>query len=144
MATVEDIQVVVTDRCSQFLAEAAQLTGGESMPSVDQAIAWALRALGHTPASIRVATEPEVAAVTDGQLDALLDLTELRLLESVQTNLTAVTVKAGPVQEDYNDLAARLATIVNEKRTNAAARHGRWLAVPLTGNAPKRAILRAV
>jgi hypothetical protein len=144
MASVEDVTIVVTDRCGAFAAEAKLLAGDTGAPSLDQAIAWALRALGYPTGTIRLATNDEVQAVPDAQLDALLDLTELRMLESIQTNLTAVTVKAGPVQEDYNNLSSRLAGIVNEKRANAAVRHGRWLVVPLTGNAPRRASVRAV
>lgn len=144
MANVADVTAVVQERCGAFLAQANVLTGDAGAPSVNQALAWALRALAYPVDSLRMATDTEVQAVPATLLDAMLDLTELRTLESIQTNLTAVTVKAGPVQEDYNDLASRLGKIVNEKRENAAVRHGQWLAVPLTGNAPKRAGLRAV
>jgi hypothetical protein len=144
VATLADVTAVVTDRCGAYLQQAQIETGETGAPSVNQAVAWALRALGYPVASLRMATDAEVLAVGAAQVDALLDLVELRTLESVQTNLTAVKVSAGPVEEDYNHLADRLAKIVNEKRANCAARHGQWLTVPLTGNAPKRASLRAV
>lgn len=144
MATVEDVTEIVTNRYAALLAQAQALSGDSFTPSIEQAIAWALRALGYPTTSLRYAAPADVAAVADGKLDALLDLVELRMLESIQTGFTAVTVKAGPVQEDYNHLADRLAEIVNEKRANVAARHGQWLAVALTGNAPRRATLRAV
>jgi hypothetical protein len=142
--TPNEVRESVADRLAALLAQVQALTGDEFTPSYEKAMAWALRALGYPAASVLGATAGEVQAVSDGHVDALLDLVELRMLESIQTNFTAVTVKAGPVQEDYNKLAERLDKIVTEKRANVAARHGQWLAVPLTGNAPKRATLRAV
>lgn len=144
MVSVEDVAAAVMDRCGAFLAAAAAAAGQTDGPSVDQAIAWALRALGFPVANLLMASTSEVQAVPDAKTDALIDLAELRMLESIQTNLTAVTVKAGPVQEDYNDLSARLATIIEGKQANAAARYGRWLSVQLTADARKRATLRAV
>ena len=144
MATVADVQEIVDNRCAALLALAREIAGDALTPDIDQAISWALRALGYPAASLLVATNGEVQAVSSGQLDALLDLVELRVLESIQTGFTAVTVRAGPVQEDYNHLADRLDRVIAEKRSNVAARHGRWLAVPLTGDAPRRATLRAL
>lgn len=144
MATAEDVQEIVTNRYAALLAQAQALAGDALTPNIDHAIAWALRALGYPAASLLYASPAELAAVSADRLDALLDLVELRMLESIQTGFTAVTVKAGPVQEDYNHLADRLGKIVVEKRANVAARHGQWLAVTLTSDAPKRATLRAV
>jgi hypothetical protein len=139
-----EVREIVGNRLAALLAQAQTLAGDAFTPSFEQATAWALRALGYPAASVLGATAGEVQAVSAGHVDALLDLVELRMLESIQTGWTAVTVKAGPVQEDYSSLADRLDKIVTEKRANVAARHGQWLAVPLTGNAPKRASLRAV
>ena len=144
MATVADVQEIVDNRCAALLALARSIAGDALTPDINQAISWALRVLGYPAASLLTASEAEVQAVANGHLDALLDLVELRVLESIQTGFTAVTVKAGPVQEDYNHLADRLDRVIAEKRGYVAARHGRWLAVPLTGDAPKRAMLRAL
>lgn len=144
MVTPADVEEIVGNRYAALLAQARALAGDAFTPSIEQAIAWAVRGLGYPAESLRYVTPAELAAVSADRLDALLDLTELRMLESIQTGFTAVTVKAGPVQEDYNHLADRLDKIVVEKRKNVAARHGRWLAVTLTGDAPKRATLRAV
>lgn len=144
MATLAEVVQVAGNRYASLLALASELAGDELAPSSDQAVAWSLRALGYPTASLLAATAGEVQAVGGAHLDALLDLVELRMLESIQTGFTAVTVKAGPVQEDFNDLADRLDKIVNEKRANVHARHGRWLAIALTGDAPRRATLRAL
>ena len=144
MATIADVKAIIEDRCAALLALAREISGDVLTPDADQAIAWALRVLGYPVASLLQATGDEVQAVVAGHLDALLDLVELRTLESIQTGFTAVTVRAGPVQEDYNHLADRLGKIVAEKRRNVAARHGQWLITPLTGDAPSRATLRAL
>ena len=144
MATVAEVQAVIDNRCAALLALARTIAGSVLTPDVNQSISWALRVLGYPVASPLTATGAEVQAVSAGHLDALLDLVELRTLESIQIGLAAVTVKAGPVQEDYNHLADRLDKIVPEKRKNVAARHGQWIDVPLTGEAPKRAVLRVL
>lgn len=144
MVNAGDVAAVVTDRCGAFLTAVTAATGDAETPNIDQAIAWALRALGYPTANMLAPSTSEVQAVADAKGDALLDLAELRMLESIQTNLTAVTVKAGPVQEDFNDLSARLATIINEKRANVTERYGRWIAVQLAANTRRRATLRAV
>lgn len=144
MTNVAEVTAVVTDRCGAFLAQAHTLTGDPSKPSIAQAIAWAIRAMGGTTALLTGVTDAEVTTVTGAQVDALLDLAELKTLESIQTNLTAVNVTAGPVRQEYNDLSARLASIVKDKRTQIDARHRQWLSEPLTSSAPKQASVRAV
>ena len=104
------------------------LTGNDN-PSTQQAIAWAVRRLGSTTASMIEATADEVAAVDND--DALVDLAELRLLDSMYGNLTAVTNQSGPIRDDYNDLARRLETLRKEKRAYIQDVHG----IDVGGNA---------
>lgn len=142
MTTVAEVTAVVTDRCGAYLAQARVLTGDPTKPGVAPAIGWAVRMLGGPTASLTTVTDGEVAAAS-GSLDALLDLAELRTLEAIQTNLTAVNVTAGPVQQEYGDLAKRLAEIVTQKQKHTQARYGALLTVPLTEGA-KRATLRVL
>ena len=143
MTTVAEVTAAITDRCGAYLAQARVLTGDPTKPGITPAIGWAVRMLGGATASIATVTDGEVAAAASGALDALLDLAELRTLEAIQTNLTAVNVTAGPVQQDYSDLAKRLAEIVTQKQKHAQARYGVLLTVPLTEGA-KRATLRVL
>lgn len=143
MTTVAEVTAAVTDRCGAYLAQARVLTGDPTKPSITPAIGWAVRILGGTTVSLATVTDGEVQAIGDGLTDALLDLAELRTLESIQTNLTAVNVTAGPVQQEYSDLAKRLAEIVTQKQKHAQARYGALLTVPLTEGA-KRATLRVL
>ncbi len=143
MTTVAEVTAVVTDRCVAHLAQARVLTGDPTKPGTAPAIGWAVRMLGGTTASLTTVTDGEVQAIASGLTDALLDLSELRTLESVQTNLTAVDVTAGPVQQAYSDLAERLVEIVEQKRKLAQNRWGAYLTQPLT-DAVKRATLRVL
>lgn len=144
MATVANVTTVIEERCSAYLAKARALTGSAAKPDTAQAIGWAVRMLGYTTAALATVTDGEVGAVSGDKLDALCDLAELRTLESIQTNLTAVDVTAGPLQEGLGSLAERLGEIVTERRKNIAARYGAWLAAPLTDEALRRASLRVL
>jgi hypothetical protein len=144
MATVANVTTVVTERCSSYLAKARALSGSGSIPDIAHAIGWGVRMLGYTTAGLTTVTDGEVGAVSSDKLDALCDLAELRTLESIQTNLTAVNVTAGPLQEDLGSLAERLGEIVTERRKNIATRYSAWLAAPLTDESPKRASLRVL
>ncbi len=143
MTTVAEVTAGVTDRCSAYLAQARALTGDPAKPGVAPAIGWSVRMLGGTTASLATVTDGEVQDIANGLLDALLDLAELRTLESIQTNLTAVDVTAGPVQQAYSDLAKRLVDIIEQKRKLAQNRWGAYLTQPLT-DAVKRATLRVL
>lgn len=143
MATVADVTVAIEDRCAAFLAQARALTGDSVTPGTALAVGWAVRMLGYPTGSLLTATDSEVGAVDSEKLDALLDLAELRTLESIQTNLTAVSVTAGPLREEYGKLGDQLAEIVRERRGVIGNRYGKWLAEPLT-DAVRRARLRVL
>jgi hypothetical protein len=144
MATVANVTTVVTERCSSYLAKARALSGSGSIPDIAHAIGWGVRMLGYTTAGLTTVTDGEVGTVPRDKLDALCDLAELRTLESIQTNLTAVNVTAGPLQEGLGSLAERLGEIVTERRKNIATRYSAWLSAPLTDEAPRRASLRVL
>lgn len=143
MATVADVTAVIEDRCSAFLEKARALTGDPAKPGTAPAIGWAVRMLGYATASLTTVTDDEVGVVDAARLDALLDLAELRTLESIQTNLTAVSVTAGPLREEYGTLGDQLAALVTERRNVIGNRYGKWLVEPLT-DAMRRASLRVL
>lgn len=144
MTTAADVTTVITDRCGAYLTRARAITGSATVPGITQAIGWAVRMLGYPTASLTLVSDGEVGAVASERLDALLDLTELRTLESIQGNLTAVNVTAGPLQEELGQLAERLGEFVTERRKLVGARYSAWLAAPLSDEAPRRATLRAL
>ena len=125
------VNSVIDDRCGAFLSEARRMTNDPTKPSIGQCIGWAVRALGYTTASLTDVTDSDLSAVPDIKADALLDLAELRTLQSIETNLTMVTSTTGPVSDQWNDLSKRLADIIPRKQALIMAQHGIALDKPL-------------
>lgn len=138
MATLGEVTAVVDDRCRALLAEARAATGDPAKPSVAQCIAWALRMLGYTTATILSPVNDEVTAVADAKVDALLDLAELRTLESILTNLNGVDLTTGPVSEDLSDLPDRIQKLIPEKRKAIGLMWGKYLVQPFDPTTDRR------
>ena len=140
MATLSDVLSIVDDRCGALLVEARAATGDPTKPSVYQCSGWGLRMLGYATASILVPNNGEVVAVVDAKVDALLDLAELRTLESILTNLNGVDLTTGPVSEDFSDLPDRIAKMIPEKRKAIGLMWGKYLVQPFDPTTDKRQV----
>ena len=139
-----EIEQVLDRRLGSFLAEAGMTVQDGVNPWLTDPLRWALTALGYSVASIVAVDNDDCAAVADAHIDALLDLTELRTLEAVQTNLTAVDVTAGPLSERRSQLADRIGEMVTERRKVYGSRYASLLVAPLSGDAPKLASMAAL
>lgn len=135
---------VLTGRVGGVLAEAGMTAAGVPNPHLEDPLSWALRLLGYSPALLATVSDADLALVAAGHVDALLDLAELRALESVLTNLVKVDTKAGPVDEAWASLGDRLATLVPAKRKAVAAMYGGLLVRPLDGTSLRVPVLRAL
>ena len=144
MITRIEVEQVLDRRLGNFLAEAGMTSDSGVNPWLTDPLRWALSALGYVAASITAVTDSDLSAVAAAHTDALLDLTELRTLEAVQTNLTAVDVTAGPLGERRSQLAERLGEMITERRKVYGTRYASLLTTPLSGDAPKRATLQAL
>ncbi|MEY4075386.1 MAG: hypothetical protein RJA29_2743 [Pseudomonadota bacterium] len=100
-------------------------------PWLTDPLRWALSMLGVESASVSAVTDADLSGVQRSQVDALLDLAELRALEAVQTNLVSVETWVGEVKEDPSAFTQNLASIIVTKREQIAARYGALLARPL-------------
>jgi len=139
-----DAEQILNRRIGGFLAEAGMTVDSGVNPWLTDPLRWALAALGVESASVVAVTDADLAVLDAAKVDALLDLTELKALEAVQTNLTAVDVTAGPLQERRSQLADRLGEMIAERRKTYGTRYAALLSVPLTDGAPKRAGLRVL
>ena len=140
-----EVEQVLGRRLGAFLAEAGISTIQDGVnPWLTDPLRWALSALGYVTAGITAVTDGDLAAVAAAHTDALLDLTELRALEAVQTNLTAVDVTAGPLGERRSQLADRIGEMVAERRKVYGNRYASLLVAPLSGDAPKLASMAAL
>lgn len=140
-----EVEQVLTRRLGSFLAEADMdaLQDGVN-PWLTDPLRWALTALGYIVASITAVTDSDLSGVETAHTEALLDLTELRTLEAVQANLTAVDVTAGPLSERRSQLADRIGEMITERRKVYGSRYAGLLATPLSGDAPKLASMAAL
>jgi len=139
-----EVEQILHRRCGQYLTEAGMSVQDGVNPWLTDPLRWALAMLGIESASIVAVTDTDLANVTRGQVDALLDLAELRALESVLTNLTDVKVSAGPLSVNASELPDRLATIIATKRDAVGAMHARLLVAPLDGAGETIARLRVL
>jgi len=142
--TVAQVEGVITKRIGAYLTLASMTSVSSPNPHLADPILWALRLLGYAPAAIDEVEDTDLATVTAAHLDALLDLAELRALESVLTQYTRVSGSMGPLREDWGELGKRLAELVKVKRDNAAAQHGRLLTTPLTPTDKRTIVVEAL
>lgn len=139
--TRTDADALLTRRVSGYLTKAS-ITGAAATLTLGDGLGWGLRMLGYSPASHVTVTDTDLLSVTT--IDALLDLAELRTLESVSTMFSGTTVKVGPLEDRLSDFAKTLGETVASKRAAAAAMHGHLLAQPLTETADTTVVLRSV
>ncbi len=92
--------------------------------SLNDAIGWAIRQAGGTVASLALVTDADVATVATTDLDKLIDLAELRTLEAILANFSAVDKKAGPVEIKSSQFADRILALLNLKRAAIAVAYG--------------------
>ena len=144
MATLAEVEGVLTLRLGGYLSEAGMVVASGSNPNLVDPISWALRMLALAPAALGTVTDADVALATSDKLDALLDLAELRTLESLRTNLIGINATVGPVSEERASIAERLAKWLPMRRAQVAAMHDHLLALPLTPEAEKSIRLRAI
>ena len=119
MLTVTNATEEIETRVTGYLDRANAITGEGKQISLPACMAWSCRQMGVTIANLRSVTDTELSTIV--QVDAFLDLLELRVLQSVQTNLADVTTWVGPLREDWNDLSKRIADLITKKVAAIAA-----------------------
>lgn len=132
--TRANVESVLIRRLGRILA-ACQLDGATvdgSNPDLADPIGLAVRQLGGTTASIADVADADLATLADSQADALLDVAELRALESCLGNLPDVDVTVGPERESLGQLGTRLEAAIARKRSQVLRDHGIGLAPPDT------------
>ena len=139
-----EIEQILSRRIGGYLTVASMTSDSGVNPWLTDPLRWALSTLGYVTASITAVTDSDLSGVAEALTEALLDLTELRALEAVQTNLTAVDVTAGPLGERRSQLADRIGEMVTERRKVYGSRYTSLLVAPLSGDAPKLASMAAL
>ena len=143
--TRDSVDVILIRRLGSLLAEAGldgETTDGNQ--SLSDPIGWALRMLGFSPASLTTVDDSDLVAISGVYVDALLDLAELRTLESISGHLTSVGITVGPVSQQSGELATRVIAMARQKRSDVAAQWGAYLSAPLTESSTSTVRLRSL
>lgn len=130
--TRAEVEQIITKRLGALLAEAGMDTLQSGVnPWLTDPLRWALYMLGIETASVVSVDDTDLAAVQRHQVDALLDLCELKTLEAISTNYTDVDTKVGAVYEYRAALGTQIRQIADRKRMQIAALYADLLAHPL-------------
>lgn len=130
--TITRVQVerILIARCGKLLTAAgldgATRTGANE--DLNDPIGAAVRALALTVADLSAVADTDLASVTDAQIDQLLDVAELRTLETIEGNLDQVDITIGPRSESLNQLSKQVRTKIDAKRAAVEAAYGTGVA----------------
>lgn len=124
--TRASVESVLIRRCGRLLTAAGLdgTTGSGSNADLVDPISWAVRQLGLAVATLGSLSDSDLAGVATDDLDALLDLAELRCYESALGNLDVVDVSVGPERESLGQLGTRLESLIERKRAAIQRTHG--------------------
>ncbi len=116
MATVTQVEFLLSKRRQKFLALIS-----DNIDMTDP-IGYSIRQNGGTVSDPTVITDADIATVDD--LDALLDVAELRLCRNIKGNLDLIDIKVGPREEKLSQLAVSLQQDIERLEAYIAANYG--------------------
>jgi len=101
-AQVETVLVSRTGKWLTLVGKATTIVGTNA--DLNDAIGTAVRLLEGTVANPSLVADADIQTVDSDSYDALLDISELRVLYSIRGNLTVVDVVSGPFEETFSDI----------------------------------------
>lgn len=133
--TRASVESVLVRRCGRLLT-AAGLDGttiSGSNADLADPIGWAARQCGLTVASVTDVADADLAGLADSDTDKLLDLAELRTLETIAADPNVTTRQADGAQVNLSDLFTRLEMRIARKRTQIQRDYGTGLGTLTAG-----------
>jgi hypothetical protein len=124
--TRANVESILVKRCGRLLT-AADLDGSTvdgTNADLNDPIGWAVRQAGYTVTDITAVADADLASVATTNYDELLDLAELRALETILGNLDDVNIKIGPRSEDLSDLARQVEKRLELQRKKVELEYG--------------------
>lgn len=124
--TREQLDTIIIRRIGAMLAQCnmdGTTSDGTNADLVDP-LRWALKQSGYSTLSILNVTDTDLEDVPTTSLDLVLDLFELRCLESASTKLTEVDEVAGPREKKFSQLGRRLKDLIDDKTKLIESEHG--------------------
>jgi hypothetical protein len=124
--TRANAEVILIRRCGKLMTEADMngLVNYGTNEDLNDPIGWALRKSGYSVATITNVADGDMAAVSDDDVDMVLDLAELRTLENIEGNLTGVDITVGPRSEKLDQLVTRVRAKIERKSADIAKAYG--------------------
>jgi hypothetical protein len=119
------IETVLVRRLENWLTAADMaVTIVGTNADLNDPITNALLQLEIVPANISSVADSDLTSVATTDYNKLLDLAELRTLESVLENYSKVDVEAGAVKAQLDDFGQRIERTIQRKREQIARRYG--------------------
>ena len=94
---------------------------------------WALRSIGKPPASFGTVDDADLGILTNPEIAAFLDLSELRMMKTIEGNYKLVSIKNGRLDENWSDIALQLDRMIERKEESVMAQYGGMLDLPTGG-----------
>ena len=130
--TRANIESILVQRCGAYMTAAGMVvTVAGSNVNLNDPIGYAVRMCDGTVTDYVTVADADVVTVDSTDYDKLLDIAELRLLDSISTNLDDVDLTVGPRSEKLNQLALNLQAIMERKSKRVEKSYG--IDAPLVG-----------
>lgn len=124
--TRAEVEAVLVRRSGKLLV-AAGLDGTTidgTNADLNDPIGSAVRQMGYSVASVVNVTDSDLSVIGDDEIDQLLDVAELRTLETVEGNLDQVDITVGPRSESLNQLSVRVRMKIDTVRRAIEKKYG--------------------
>jgi hypothetical protein len=103
--TRANVETILVKRCGPLLTAAGMATTvAGSNADLNDPIGYAIRKSSGTVASFVSVADADLTTVAADEYDQLLDLAELRTLETILGNLDEVDIRVGPRDEKFSQL----------------------------------------
>jgi hypothetical protein len=120
---VADVQAALAGRCGGLVASAG-LDAAPSSPAWLDPIASSARELNLTLASPLTVVDADLAGVPNGRVSQLVDVAELRALESALGNYSRVTQAVGLGSQALGEVRVGLEAAITRKAKYVAEKYG--------------------
>ena len=131
--TRANVETILVQRCGAYMEAAGMVvTIVGTNANLNDPIGYAIRLCDGSVADYVSVANADLLTVDADYYDKLLDIAELRLLDSISTNLDDVDIIVGPRSEKLNQLAQNLQAIMERKAKRAEKAYG--LDAPVIGS----------
>lgn len=120
------LDTIIIRRIGSLLTECnmdGETSDGTNVDLVEP-LRWSLKQSGYDVANILDVADSDLEEISDSLLDQILDLFELRCLESASTKFTSVDEVAGPRERKYSQLGRRLKDLIDDKTKLIESEYG--------------------